>query len=169
MKRTSDMLNEINKKTNHPDGTYVSVKLSDSSQEELDKWVTDQGIENPYDPKEYHSTVLYSTVGVPKAKYYDLNLPIQAKIKEWKKFDTKLSKTGKCLVGVVDSDELQKHHKNLINNYGATHSYPEYHPHITVSYDYDSKIPDSVPSFNLTYDTSEFKALDPDYKPTTKK
>lgn len=166
MKRFSEILSEINKSQNHPDGTYMSAVLSKQSQKDLDKWCTDNNISNPSDPNEYHTTVIYSRVGVPKAKSYDLNLPINATIKEWKLFDTQ---TGdKCLVGVVDSKELVNHHNNLKEKYGATHGFPEYHPHITVSYNYKGEIPKDVPAFNITFDKREFKPLDPNFVPPKK-
>lgn len=168
MKRTSELLREIAMNTSHPDGTYVSVKLSKKSQSDLDSWVSKNNIMNASDPSEYHSTVIYSRVGVPNAKSYDLNLPITASISGWKKFDTKLSESGKCLVAIVDSPDLNKHHNNLVNDYGATHDFEGYHPHITISYDYDGDIPEDVPSFNITYDDSDFKPLDPKFSPKKK-
>lgn len=166
MKRMSDILLEIKKDQTHPDGTYISALLSKKSQGDLDNWVSTHNITNPSDPKEYHTTVIYSKVGVPKARTYDLGLPIEASIKEWKLFDTQ---TGtKCLVGVVDSKELTKHHETIKDKFGATHGFPEYHPHITVSYDYKGDLLREIPNFKVTFDKSEFKPLDPEFVPPTK-
>ena len=162
----SDILLEVKKNETHPDGTYISVVLSKKSQDELDNWVSNHNISNPSDPKEYQSTVVYSRGGVPKARTYDLGLPIEASIKEWKLFDTQTG--AKCLVGVVDSKELTAHHKAIREKFGASHDFPEYHPHITVSYDYKGEILKELPDFKVTFDKSEFKPLDPKFVPPTK-
>lgn len=159
-------MNEVNK-NEHPNGTYVSVTLSKDSQNKLNDWVTANGIENPAEPSQYHTTVIYSRAGVPDVKHYDLKLPVQASIKEWKKFDTKAGPS--CLVAIMDADNIVKYHDDMINQYGATHDYPEYHPHITVSYDYPSDVPATVPDLTLDYDDKEIKPLDLDFVPPTKK
>ena len=91
-----------------------------------------------------------------------------AKIKEWKKFDTQLGKSGKCLVGIMDSPELEKAHKDIREIYGALHGYPDYHPHVTVSYDYDGPLPKIVPNIELEYGSIEIKPLDPEFVPPKK-
>lgn len=165
MKTFEGFITEIKDKS-HPDGTYISAKLSDDSSNALDKWVTNNNIQNATDPKEYHSTVVYSRKGIPDAKSYDLGLPIQGKITKWELFPTQSG--TKALVGIVDSPELTKHHVTLKKDFGATHDYPEYHPHVTISYDHAGPKPSEVPDFNITFDKSEFKALDPTFVPPTK-
>lgn len=164
-------LDEVKQKnkdmSDHPNGTYMSATLSKKSQKDLDKWVTDHNIPNPADPKQYHTTIVYSRKGIPEAKNYKIPLPMTAKVKEWKIFPTQAG--GKCLVAVMDSPDLEKHHKTLRSEYGATYDYPDYHPHVTVSYDYgNNPIPTEVPDLELEYDSTEFKPLDPDFVPPKK-
>lgn len=151
----------------HPNGTYISATLSKKSQKDLDSWVSKQNIPNPADPKQYHSTIIYSRKGIPEAKNHKITLPMSAKIKEWKIFPTQTG--GKCLVAIMDSPELEKHHKHFRSEYGATHDYPDYHPHVTISYDFgDLPVPKEIPNLELEYDDTEFKPLDPDFVPPKK-
>lgn len=152
----------------HPDGTYIATQLSPSSQKMLDDYVTKMNVPNAADPSQYHSTVIYSRKGVPEAVNYKFNLPFKAKIKEWKLFDTKFGESGKCLVAIMDSPELEKAHKEIRENYGATHDYPDYHPHVTISYDYPHELPSEVPDMELEYDDIEFKPLNPEFVPDKK-
>lgn len=151
----------------HPNGTYCSVTLSKDSQKALDKWVTEHNIPNATQPSTYHSTVIYSRKGVPEAKDYPIDLPIKAKIEKWHIFKTQSGQ--RALVAIMDSPVLEQHHKNIVKDYGATHDFPDFHPHVTVSYDFEDKpIPTEVPDLELEYDSKEFKALDPDFTPPKK-
>lgn len=158
----------LEQKVSHPDGTYIAVQLSNSSQKLLDNYVTGMNIPNAADPNQYHSTVIYSRKGIPDAVNYKFKLPLKAKIKEWKLFDTKFGQSGKCLVAIMDSPELENAHKEIRNKYGATHDYPDYHPHITISYDYPNTLPTEVPDIELEYDSVEFKPLNPTFVPNKK-
>jgi hypothetical protein len=162
LKTLKKFINE-NSMVSHKDGTYMSVTLDKPSQDKLFSWVEDNDIVNACDPSQYHSTVIYSRKSCPDAVEYDLGLPIESTIKEFKLFDTQTGK--KCLVGIIDSKELDKHHDILVDDYGATHDFPEYHPHVTISYDFIGNIPKEVPDFVLTFDSSECKALDPNFVP----
>ena len=163
----SEILKEMHKNMTHPDGTYVSVKLSKDSQKKLDDWTTENKIPNASDPSEYHTTIIYSRKGIPDVKSYDLSLPITAKLSEWKIFNTQDGK--KCLVGVVNSNEIKKHHEKIMKKYGGTYDFPEYIPHITVSYDYESdEIPSKIPNFDIVYDDKDLKPLNPDFIPPKK-
>jgi 2'-5' RNA ligase len=170
-KQRMQYLDEVKRKnkdmSQHPNGTYMSATLSKKSQTDLDKWVAKNNIPNPADPKQYHSTIIYSRKGIPEAKNYKIPLPMSAKIKEWKIFPTQSG--DKCLVAIMDSPEMERHHKYLRSEYGATHDYPDYHPHVTISYDYgDLPVPANLPDLKLEYDDTEFKPLDPDFVPPKK-
>lgn len=167
MFRHLDLIREKNMSA-HPNGTYVAAKLTKESQKALDYFVTEAGIPNAADPKQYHSTVIYSRKGVPDVKDYKFKLPFEAKIKEWRLFDTQLGKSGKCLVAIMDSPELEKAHKEIREKYGAEHGYPDYHPHVTVSYDYAGPLPKVVPDITLRYGSTEIKPLDPQFVPPKK-
>jgi len=157
----------IEQKGDHKDGTYISVKLNKQDSAKLDFWATENGIKNLIDPSEYHTTVIYSKKGIPDSKGYDLDLPIEAKISGWEIFDSQGS--TKCLVGVLDSKELVKHHNNIMSTYKGTYDFPKYIPHITLTYNNaDRGIPKELPDFNLKFDTRDFQPIRPDFIPKSK-
>ncbi len=166
MKTLKQFVNEI-VETTHKDGTYMSVTLDKVSKDKLFSWVKECDITNAADPDQYHATVIYSRKPCPKAITYDMNLPIATTISGFKLFPTQQGTT--CLVGIVSSKVLDDHHNKLVNDYGATHDYPDYHPHITLSYDYDREPPANPPDFTLVFDKSEVKALDPSFVPSKAK
>lgn len=155
-----DFIQEVKKK-DHPGGTYICAKVSKKSREQMQKWVNEYNIPNAADPKQYHTTIVYSRKGIPEVTEYKIDFPIEASIKGWEIFN---SGEKKCLVAVVDCPELTKCHEEIRKKYGATHDYPDYHPHITVSYDYgNAKVPDVVPDFKITYTSSQIEPLDLEY------
>ena len=148
--------------SDHSKGTYVNVKLSDSDKNRLYDWVTKNGITNPLDKDEYHVTVIYSLTPCPDAAKYDFNLPITGRICGWKIFDAPI---GRCLVAHVESEDLQRINADLKANYGATSTFPEYIPHITVSYNFEGEIPQNYPAQLIVFSQVEVKGLNPDWKP----
>lgn len=149
----------------HKDGTYVSMKPSTSVADQLYDWVSNNGINDPLDKGEYHVTVIYSRAPCPGADNYDFKMPIEGTITGWKIFDAPI---GRCLVAHVQSEQLQTINSDLKVNYGATSDYPEYIPHITVSYNYKGELPQNYPAMKITFDTVEVKGLDPTWRPTKK-
>lgn len=149
----------------HEHGTYISAVVSTASAKQLFQWVEDNGINNPTEPAEYHATITYSRKGIPKVvNGFKYDLPIEGKIVGWKLFPTQAG--GQCLVADIASKDLTNYHEDIKSKFGATHDYPSYHPHVTVSYDYTGKdVPKTFPDLTLTFDKIEAKALDPEFKP----
>lgn len=146
----------------HPAGTYVNVKVSDSDKTKLYDWCQENGIGPLMDKEDYHATVVYSPTPCPDAIEYDFNLPAEANIVGWKAFDSQL---GRCLVAQLQSQDLTKYNMDMKNIYGATSNFPEYIPHITVSWGYEGELPQNYPAFKITFDKAEVKAIDPNWKP----
>jgi hypothetical protein len=146
----------------HKDGTYVNVKLADIDKGRLYRWCQDNGIHPLMDKEEYHATIVYSPTPCPDAKNYDFNLPASAQIVGWKIFNSDL---GKCLVAQLFSEDLNKINSDMKNIYGATSNFPEYIPHITVSWKYEGDLPDNYPAFKVMFNRAEVKAIDKDWKP----
>lgn len=161
------MLEALKVKNTHPHGTYVAAQMGKSSIKQLDKWCTDNNIVNPCDPNQYHTTIIYSKKGVPDVKHFDFKLPITANVSEFKIFD---ADHGRCLVAVVDSAQLDDYHKRICTEYGATHGYPDYHAHVTLSYDYTPKeVPTVLPTMALVFDHIKIEKLDGEKFIPTKK
>ena len=148
--------------TKHPGGTYVCANLSRQSKDALGKWVEENNIPSPADPKQYHTTITYSRKGIPTVTDHKFDLPIKGKIIKWKIFPAQDNK--KCLVAVVDSPDLEHYHTEIQTQYGAQYDYPDYIPHITVSYDYPSNsVPKILPALDITYVKIKIEPLDIDY------
>jgi hypothetical protein len=150
----------------HEAGTYISLKLDAASAKALDDWTTDNNIENPLDPSDYHVTVIYSRKGIPAVEGHEFDLPIVAKVSAFEIFPTQTG--NECLVAKVDSKDLTDLHKSIRKEYGATHDYPEYKPHVTLSYDYKGELPKDVPDITVTFNKVVVQPLDPDFKPKVK-
>ncbi len=110
-------------------GTYVGIKLDEASKQELVRLQTTLRLEHPLDPEKFHVTTLYSrkqidvptvdTVFVAKVTYIDC----------WKTQGGKFAVVAKLVC-----PELTERHDDLIS-IGGTHDYPDYSPHVTLSYD----------------------------------
>lgn len=150
----------------HKDGTYIQAIASKETQESLFRFVKENNIENYIDPKEYHSTIIYSRKGIPKVKRYNFHTPVKSTVKGWKIFNTRDGK--KCLVLELNSHELKFYHEDIMKTYGATYDFDKYIPHLTVSYDYNSdKFPPKYDE-EIVFDKIKVEALDPTYIPKAK-
>src|SRR5689334_4250097 len=102
----------LEEQKSHAAGTYVQAKPDHITSGKLTTWLAGKNIPNLIDPKDYHTTIMYSTKGIPAAKKYSIPLPLNAKIVGWDIFPTQMPGTGKCLVALLDSKDLKKHHNH---------------------------------------------------------
>jgi hypothetical protein len=121
---------------NNNNGTFVAVKFREDSKEALAKYASDSGIPNPLSPDEYHSTIVYSRnpLAVEKQTVFDahwIGKPIGFDVFQSSWDDG--SKTN-CLVLKYLCVEMDTRHEYL-KSLGATHDFPTYNAHITLSYD----------------------------------
>lgn len=144
----------------HKYGSYLSVKPDKESAQVLDDWNKTNKIPNALKQDDFHCTVIYSRKGIPSAKHYDMNLPINAKVGGLKVFNTPDGKN--CLVAKLNSKDLTAHHETIMNKYGAVYDFEKYNPHVTLSYDIGSfEIKDlKLPKTDLVFTTYEFTPLD---------
>lgn len=148
----------------HPDGTYISAKLSAADSKKLFKFASDLKIPELVDKTDYHATIIYSRKGIPEVKDYKITVPITAKIVGWNIFKTQTG--ARCLVAILESKALTNTHEYIMSKYGATYDFKEYLPHITVSYDYGSDVaPKESPDMTVTFDVVSTEGLDPVYIP----
>lgn len=111
-------------------GTYVAVKPTQQSQTAIVAYMSASNIPNPIAARDLHVTVTYSRVELPSLKATPATYEAIADgLEIW---DTK---TGRCLVIVLDSQSLQQRHSDIRKNHGATHDFDSYKPHIALSYD----------------------------------
>lgn len=151
-----------NYKETHEKGTYIKADPIQANRDQLFSWTQENGITNAVDSSEYHTTIIYSKNPCPEAKEYDFKLPMHATVSGFKIFDAPL---GRCLVAALESEDLKTVNSDIMQRYGATSDYPEYIPHITLSYNYDGDLPTNPPKINVWFNKVEVKGLDPTWAP----
>lgn len=163
-KKLQDYIVLVESEQEHPNGTYAEVLPSSKSLRIVEKIIQKLGIKNPTPSNEIHCTVTYSRRPCPGLTDYEPDLPVSAKIRGFEIFP--MQSGGRCLVLELDSDDIRELHEYAIDM-GCTHDYDEYHPHVTLTYDWHS---DKLPEFefdntSLTFDRWSVKGLDPEYVP----
>lgn len=150
-----------------PKGTYAAVRFSQKTIDAIRKYCEANNIPNPVPTKKLHTTLLYSRKYCPNYTPigdYEKQLvgtPIGFDV--WKSQPTdKFPNPTSCLVLKYKCPELVARHKELMDTHGATFDYPEYNPHITLSYNVGDIDISSLPEFDAPIEiTSEYgKELD---------
>ncbi len=125
-------LTEILKEKNEEKGTYAGVRFSQDDEDVIVDLVKEMGLPNPIEKEEIHLTLLYSRKQLP-------NYKPATSTDMWaypKGFHIFTGGNGKAiLVLKLDAPALHKRHIDLMKEHGATYDFPEYIPHITLSYD----------------------------------
>lgn len=121
-------------------GTYAKLVPSNDTKKQIHKISNQLNIENLISKHALHTTVIYSRVKCyPEINPESIQLPIFAKGKRFDIFDN--SDKTHSLVLVLESTELSELHEHFRKMHNATHDFPEYQPHITLSYDYNHRVP----------------------------
>lgn len=153
-------------KRQHRFGTYVSADLSVISKLELGAWVQSVGsmyTSAPVSVDKYHATISYSRKPFPDVVNHRFKIPITARVSGWKIFDNSEEAGYRCLVAVLDCPELVALNAEMAELYGATSEFPEYIPHVTISYTYPyNDVPTELPPFELVFDGIIIEPLDED-------
>lgn len=117
-----------------PDGTYVGMKVSKETRDNIWNMTKSLEVPNPLDKKDYHVTVIFSRKYLPtfsaKGK---LKEPLIGKPEKFEIFPARNDKN--CLVLRFSCPELNKRHHYIMNTYDAKYDFDQYKPHITLSYD----------------------------------
>ena len=125
-------LNEIAAATKR--GTYAAMQLSNDTKKRINAFVKKHKIPNASRKDTYHTTIAYSTKFAPE---YESLGELE---NEWKGKPDKLKvfKTGgkgtDALVLLINCPELNNRHEEVHEKYGLHYDFPNYHPHITLSY-----------------------------------
>jgi hypothetical protein len=142
-------------------GTYVGARFTSDTVEGLKRYQEEFKVPNPLDPEKFHTTIVYSREPISWTPKEDLS-DEDVGSKGFTVFD---SRDGtRCLVLLLDSPYLQERFDTGIE-LGATHDFPDYKPHITLSYDighFDIKrLPE--PDFDLTLSHEYVEELKKDW------
>lgn len=117
-------------------GTYVGLRLLPQSSAAIREFCQDNGIEikTPDFEQRLHVTLIYS-----RKEFKMLpNTPVvhTAKIVGFELFSNS-SGVKNVLVAKLECPSVTARHKHIRENYGATHDYVDFNPHITLCYDWD--------------------------------
>jgi len=144
---------------NHSNGTYVCLLPSSDSIVDLQSLQTSLNLSHPVNPNDLHMTVIYSRVPCPAASsLMDNFTPISGYIK---KLGYLPSTTGNtCLVAEIMCSDAHNIHRYIREQYGASHDYPDYIAHITLSYDCKMGIRELLHPIFITFDQLRVSPLD---------
>lgn len=166
--RLSQIVTE--KKQSPKKGTYVGVRLSKESIEKVLGIIKKLDVPEPVKESEMHLTVIFSRKHLPDFKPRGkLDEPIKIKAK---KLDIFPSGDGdsNVLVIIMDAPDLINRHEEIMDEHKATYDFPEFIPHMTLSYncgDFDYKkhnMGDLLGSLEIDREYEEELELDGKYK-----
>ena len=151
----------------HPNGTYAEVIPTPASLKTIEKLITTLNINEPTPSNEVHCTVTYSRKPCPDLANYEPKMPVSARVQGFRMFPMRTG--GICLVLELDSQDIVELHK-YARSLGCSHDYPEYTPHVTLTYAWPTKeLPGlDVSGITLMFDQFKVKPLNPDYIPGQK-
>lgn len=111
-------------------GLYVAAKFSELTLDALEKLQRSLKVPNPVPREKLHTTIVYSRINVPyKVASGSFEIAQSGKLTI---FETQSG--ANALVFELESDYLAARH-NYAKALGATYDFPDYRPHITLSYD----------------------------------
>ena len=113
-------------------GTYAAVRPSKDHSDKLSTMMLKHDVPNAEAHDKLHCTLLYSRKHLPDYKP-EPDIEHHADVKGLEIWPTKSGKN--CLVMKLHSPSLEKRHKDLMDKHEATYDYPEYKPHLSLSYD----------------------------------
>lgn len=145
----------------HPHGTYAELVPDAATKAMLSNLAAKLGISDPTPHDKLHTTVIYSRRPCPGMQDIDGQpFPHAGRIAALETFPTQ---TGtRCLVALVQCPQLDQLHADLRQQHGATHDYPDFRPHFTLSYDYgDGDLTLPPGEHSVRYERLHVKPLDP--------
>ncbi|GEM_PF-1387813 len=115
-------------------GTYAALLVSPESHAAIMEYIKENNIPHKTNPNEErkHVTLIYSKKYCPDMVAQPETVHA-ATIKGLEVFNTQDGK--RALVLLLDAPTVVARHEQLMAEHPATYDYPEYKPHITLSYD----------------------------------
>lgn len=129
-------LNEF--KIRAPRGTFYAAKPTDETREAILDFLSDNKIPNPLKSELIHCTICYSRVWCAERALGDIDPHWKGNFETYNVWqtssDSDSDEPGTCLTMSFICPEMTDRHMHL-RKHGATHDYPEYKPHVTLSYE----------------------------------
>lgn len=152
-------------------GTYAGVYFDEDTKKAVQQYIEDNNIPKPVNVDKLHTTLLYSRKFlpdyIPGGMYKQPLVGTPTELVVWKTQGDEGKEPANCLVMKYDCPELVERHKSLMKEHGATFDYPEYTPHITLSYDIGdidvdslSNIKDAIKTIGIVEEYGEDLKLD---------
>ena len=120
-----------------PRGTYYGARPTETTCEAILDFLSDNKIPNPIAEKLMHCTVIYSRVFCSAKALGDLDPHWKGKFEAYNVWPTSPKpdeEPTSCLtLGFICPEMHERHH--VLRKEGATHDFPDFKPHLTLSYD----------------------------------
>lgn len=110
-------------------GTFVAVRLTPATVRKIVEWLWENGIPEPIDFEDLHVTLLHDDEKAFPWSNREYNPPIKVDPATYT-----LDDFDGVLVLRFDCPELRERHEWGMQEYGLTWDYPEYIPHVSLSY-----------------------------------
>lgn len=120
-----------------PRGTYYGARPTKKTAEAILDFLSDNRIVNPITEELLHCTVCYSRVWCGEKHLGDLDPHWNGQFEAhnvWSSAPKEDEDTSNCLTLSFKCPEMHDRHHHLRRN-GATHDFPDFKPHLTLSYD----------------------------------
>jgi hypothetical protein len=137
----------------HKTGTYLALQPSGPSRLAIERYAHELGLQNIRPAMEFHTTVIYSKTPCPAMRSATIPLPIWATGFKLEIFDPRSEDSTGCVVLELQSEQLMALNKRLTEEYGATSDYPQYRPHITMSFTVPDHLPDIKYPIHIQFDS----------------
>ena len=127
----------IDFKIRAPRGTYYGARPTKQTCESILDFMSDNKIPNPLAEKVMHVTVIYSRVWCAAKALGDLDPNWEGQFHAYNVWPTTPEddeEPTSCLTLGFNCPEMHKRHHDLRKE-GATHDFPDFKPHVTLSYD----------------------------------
>jgi len=132
-------------------GVYISLKVSEESKKEINKWQEKYLKGTEYNKNDLHLTLIYSKKE-HKERIETSSYKIPVIVTE---YDIYGEEGNECLVAKVKSEELLFKNSELVNKYGFISDFPNYEPHITLSYNMNNIQINSLPIIDFVIELEE--------------
>lgn len=135
-------------------GFFLGIKPTPETERNIRDLIKSIGLPDP-------THKLHCTVVLDKAVRYEpepISVPRNASFLRFDMFGPEKN----CLVMVLSCPELERRHLELRNRYGIQWDFPDYHPHITLSYDFvEGRQVLPTPNFPITLQEEYLEDFNP--------
>lgn len=144
-------------------GTFVGIRLTSDSTARLCGWMDQNLLKEPQPANEIHTTLVLDKTSpfLHDPMTYDPSIPIDPATYSLDLFGPDKN----IMVLKYDSPFLQKRHAQLLDKYGLSWDWPEYSPHITLTYAVQEIATEfEPPEFELEISHEYVEAFNPNWE-----